>query len=401
VESNHQAARPQSQPPGTTRLGAERAARLFCLACLLLCAWASRAASTPDFSEAGAILRRGIEDHAFSGCTVVVGTADKILWSEAFGCLEYTNCVPVTRQTLYDLASVTKVTGTTAVFMQLVQRGSVQVTNPVGKYLPEFIELAPTAEDKAWREQITVEHLLTHTAGLTAWKPYYRSHTNYAAMLNAILATPLESEPGTKFRYSDFGMLLAGEVASRAGKKPLPVLEQELVFGPLGMTNTLRNPPAAIHARVAPTERLPDSTNFVHGVVHDENARAGEGITGHAGLFSTAEDLGRLAAELLRAAEGKSKWLSRAVFEEFVRPHELAPNSRRGLGWGLERGPEQAIGHNGFTGTYIRVELSRKVYLVLLTNAVHPTRENNKLGAVRREAIAASLRAFDKRLESN
>jgi CubicO group peptidase (beta-lactamase class C family) len=365
---------------------------------LLLWATASQAA---DFSEAAAILQRGIESHAFPGCEVVVGTADKVLWSAAFGCLDYTSHTPVTKQTLYDLASVTKVTGTTSVFMQLVQQGKVKITDPVSKYLPEFLELAPTAEDREKRKQITVEHLLTHTAGLTAWKPYYRTQTNYAGMLHAVLTTPLQSDPGATFRYSDFGMMLAGEVASRAGKKPLAVLEKELVFAPLGMTNTMRNPPRQLWSRVAPTEKWPDSTNFVHGVVHDENARAGEGITGHAGLFSTAEDLGKLAAELLRADEGKSKWLSQAVFEEFARPYKLAPGASRGLGWGLERGSERAIGHNGFTGTYIRIELDRKMYLVLLTNAVHPTRNNNKLGAVRRDAIDSILRTFDQTVAPN
>ncbi len=368
---------------------------------LLLSSVYVHAASAPDFSEAAGILRRGVEEHAFPGCTVAVGTADKVLWSAAFGCLDYTSHVPVTKQTLYDLASVTKVTGTTAVFMQLVQQGKVRISDPVSKYIPEFIDLAPTEEDRVRRKQITVEHLLTHTAGLVAWKAYYRAQTNYATMLHTILTTPLESDPGARFRYSDFGMMLAGEVASRAGKKPLPALERELVFGPLGMTNTLRNPSPQLWARVAPTERLPDSTNIVHGVVHDENARAAEGITGHAGLFSTAEDLGKLAAELLRAAEGKSQWLTQPVFAEFTRPHELARNSRRGLGWGLEPDPERAIGHNGFTGTYIRVDLRRKMYLVLLTNAVHPTRDNNKLGGVRREAVDAILSAFDQGAGSN
>jgi CubicO group peptidase (beta-lactamase class C family) len=383
-------------PKSEGRWKAERRnGRALCMLGLLLWAGSGWAASAPDFSEAAAILRRGIENHAFPGCTVVVGTTDKVLWSEAFGCLDYTGRVPTTRDTLYDLASVTKVTGTTSVFMQLVQQGKVRITDPVSKYIPEFIDLAPTDEDRAKRKQITIEHLLTHTAGLMAWKAYYRTQTNYAAMLHAILTAPLESDPGARFRYSDFGMILAGEVASRAGQKPLAALERELVFMPLSMTNTLRNPPALIHARVAPTEKLPDSTNIVHGVVHDENARAAEGITGHAGLFSTAEDLGKLAAELLRAAEGKSKWLSQTVFAEFTRPHKLAPGSSRGLGWGLERSEQKALGHNGFTGTYIRVELSRKMYLVLLTNAVHPTRNNNKLGAVRRDAIAAILRAFD------
>jgi CubicO group peptidase (beta-lactamase class C family) len=378
-----------------------RAGRLFCAVGLVCCVIAGRAAGSPDFAEAAAILKGGIEDHAFPGCAVLVGTADKILWSEAFGCLDYTHHVPVTKQTLYDLASVTKVTGTTSVYMQLVKQGRVRMSDLVSKYLPEFLELAPTDEDRAKRKQITVEHLLTHTAGLTAWKAYYRSQTNYAGMLQAILKTPLESEPGARFRYSDFGMMLAGEIASRVGKKPLAELERELVFGPLGMTNTMRNPPPQLSPRVALTERLPDSTNFVHGVVHDENARAGEGITGHAGLFSTAEDLGKLGAELLRADEGKSAWLSKVVLAEFASPHELARNSNRGLGWGIERGSERAIGHNGFTGTYIRVELTRKMYIVLLTNAVHPTRDNNKLGAVRRAFLDSVLQTFDQSAGAN
>lgn len=373
----------------------ERGTRLACMVFAALCAEAGWAAGTPDFSEAADILRRGIESHAFPGCTVVVGTEDKVLWSEGFGCLDYEHHVPVTKQTIYDLASVTKVTGTTSVFMQLVQQGTMKMSDPVSKYIPEFIDLASTDEDRATRQKVTVEHLLAHTAGLIAWKAYYRTYTNYSAMLQAILKTPLERDPGTQFRYSDFGMLLAGEVASRAGKEPLAELERDLVFLPLGMTNTMRNPPPQLKARIAPTERWPGSTNFVHGIVHDENSRAGEGITGHAGLFSTAEDLSKLAAELLRAADGKSKWLSKEVFVEFARPHGTGRSSGRGLGWGLDGDEKKAISHNGFTGTYIRVELSRKMYLVLLTNAVHPTRENGKLGGVRREAINAILEAFD------
>jgi CubicO group peptidase (beta-lactamase class C family) len=143
-----------------------QAVRLFCVFGLVCCAIAGRAAGDPDFAEAAAILKRGIADHAFPGCTVVVGTRDKMLWSEAFGCLDYEHRAPATKQTLYDLASVTKVTGTTSVFMQLVKQGKVQISDPVSKYLPEFLELAPTADDRIKRMQITVEHLLTHTAGL-------------------------------------------------------------------------------------------------------------------------------------------------------------------------------------------------------------------------------------------
>jgi len=387
--------KPGNHPRAAVR-GGLRTGGMLCLLGLLFGALDGPAASTPDFSPAAAILQRGIKERAFPGCTVVVGTADKVLWSAAFGRLDYAGGAPVTTQTLYDLASVTKVAGTTAVFMQLVQRGKVRITDPVSRFIPEFLALAPSAEDKAWRQRVTLEHLLTHTAGLTAWKPYYRSHTNYAAMLRAILTTPLESEPGARTRYSDLGLFLAGEAAARAGGKPLAALERELVFGPLGMTNTLRNPAPGLRPRIAPTEKLPDQERFAHGVVHDENARAGEGLTGHAGLFATAEDLGKLAAELLRADAGQSQWLTRAVLAEFARPHNLAPDSGRGLGWGIERGAKRVLSHNGFTGTYLRIELSRKMYLVLLTNAVHPTRDNHQLGAIRREAIQAILEAVDK-----
>lgn len=384
--------RPTAQPlfPRTKSLAGH-----FLLWWVVLGALSGLAAPAPDFSGAAAILQRGIQEQAFPGCTVVVGTEEGLLWSAAFGNLDYEHQVPAAKDTLYDLASVTKVTGTTSVFLRLVEQGKVKISDPVSQYLPEFLDLAPTEVDQAQRRQITVEHLLTHTAGLTNWKPFYRSCHSYAELLQAILKTPLQSAPGAEFRYSDCSMIVAGEVAARAGKKPLAELEQELVFKPLGMTNTLRNPPPRLRARCAPTEKLPDSTEILQGKVHDENSRAGGGITGHAGLFSTAEDLGKLGAELLRAAEGKSHWASASVLAEFSSARPLAKNASRGLGWAVERGDQKAISHNGFTGTYIRVELSRKMYLVLLTNRVHPTRDNDKLGGVRREFIDAVLRACD------
>ena len=374
---------------------------MLCILGFLLCAIGSRAASTPDFSEAAAILQRGIEDHAFPGCTVVVGTADKILWSAAFGCLDYEHHVPVTKQTLYDLASVTKVTGTTAVFMQLVKQGKVRMSDPVSKYLPEFIELAPTAEDRAKRQQITVAHLLTHTAGLTAWKAYYRSHTNYAAMLQAILKTPLESDPGARFRYSDFGMLLAGEVASRAGKKPLAELERELVFVPLGMTNTLRNPPPRLRPAsrprrggpTAPTSCMASSTTRTPAP-----ARASPAMPASSRPPRTSPSWPpNSCAPPKERAPGSPNPCSRSS------PARTSWPGMATAGWaGASNGAsKRAIGHNGFTGTYIRVELSRKMYLVLLTNAVHPTRDNNKLGAVRRAFLDSVLQAFDQSAGAN
>jgi CubicO group peptidase (beta-lactamase class C family) len=245
---------------------------------------------------------------------------------------------------------------------------------------------------------MTVEHLLTHSAGLVAWKAYYKSVSSYEAMLRAIYATPLETAPGERVRYSDCGMILAGEIAARAGGKPLADLEREWIFQPLRMRDTLRNPPASLAARIPPTEIEAATGRAVHGVVHDENARAAEGITGHAGLFATAEDLARLAQELLRALDGRSEHFPRAVVTDFFTGRAIGKNSVRGIGWGIAQGePGQrarVVSHNGFTGTYLQLDLEHQRFVVLLTNRVHPTRDNDKLGRVRREFLEAVQRQF-------
>ncbi len=355
-------------------------------------------ATEPDFGPAREILLRGLTNRAYPGGTVMVGTSQRTLWVEAFGSFDYANNTSVSRTTIYDLASLTKVAGTTAVFMRLVALGKVSVNERVGHHLPEFMDAATSPEEKSWRQKITIEHLLTHTAGFASWKPLYKSVNTYPDLLRAIYATPLESEPGKQVRYSDLGMILAGELAARAGGKPLPDLERELVFIPLGMSATLRSPAETLLARIPPTERWPDSDGFVRGVVHDENARAGQGITGHAGLFSTAEDLGKLATEWLRALEGHSQLFPRAVVESFFRERNLPANSHRTLGWGLRRNEDGSFGpmlaHTGFTGTAIWIDPAKKFHVVLLTNRVHPTRDNNRINQVRRdfiETVAAAM----------
>ncbi|MFN7139312.1 MAG: serine hydrolase domain-containing protein [Limisphaerales bacterium] len=374
---------------------------LLLLSQVLLFGVASHAAEAkPNFAEASAVLEKAIDDRAFPGCTVVVGNDSKILWSAAFGKFDYENGKPVTTRTIYDLASVTKVVGTTTVYARLSALGKVNLADPISKHLPEFLTTAADAAEKNKRGQITIEQLLTHTGGLASWKPFYRSVHSHADLVQAICKTPLESEPGEKFRYSDPGMILLGEIAMRITGKKLPELEQELFFQPLKMNDTLRNPSPGLIERIPPTERWPDKTNYVHGVVHDENSRAGEGITGHAGLFATAEDLGKFAAEWLRAMEGKSKLIPQPVAQNFTRKQGTL---NRGLGWGLagrsDSGrpglSEKAFGHTGFTGTSIWIDPERKLYIILLSNRVHPTRDNNKIGRVRSELSAAVVKAFD------
>jgi CubicO group peptidase (beta-lactamase class C family) len=349
-------------------------------------------------AEPERILCQGIAEHAFPGCTAVVGTDRGVLWSSALGSQDYAHAVRVTRATMYDLASVTKVAGTTAVFMRLVGLGRVRLSDPVGLYLPEFIEAAATPEDRARRERITVEHLLTHTSGLAAWGPFYRTAHGYVDLLKAIYAAPLESGPGEVVRYSDCGMILAGEVAARAVGRPLRELERRLVFDPLGMKDTMRCLPPDRLARVAPTEFEAETGKVVHGVVHDENARAGDGITGHAGLFATAEDLGRLARELLRATQGRSTLFSQEVVQDFLRMRAMAGGSVRAVGWAATQGEAgrlaHVVFHSGFTGTYVQIDLDRRWFVVLLTNRVHPSRDNDRLTAVRKDFLEAVSRQF-------
>lgn len=352
-----------------------------------------------DFSQAREVLERAIADRAFPGCAVVAGSREAVLWSAGFGHFDYDETKPVSPETLYDLASVTKAVGTTTTLMRLVAGGKLDVSSPVSTYVPEFLG-DPSGEEFAVRQAITVEDLLRHMGGLPSWKPFYQRVENYSELIGAAMATPLESGPAERYRYTDIGFILLGEVAARAGGKSLPELERELVFEPLGMNDTWRNPPSRLLDRIAPTERWPDRAGFVHGVVHDENARAGEGNTGHAGLFSTAPDLALLARELLLGTQGKSRLFPKEVMEQFT--GRRSEGFHRGLGWALSSGRGAAgallspgsFGHTGFTGTSIWIDPDRDLYIILLTNRVHPTRENLKIGQVRSDladAVARSL----------
>ena len=234
-----------------------------------------------------------------TGCYGAMESADSI-----------TMKAPVTPQTLYDLASLTKIVGATSVSLTLLRDHKLMLTDRVSQYLPEFLAGAKDETEKQLRKKVTIEHLLTHSSGLPAWAPLFQNAKTYQAVLKASLEIPLQAEPGTRTRYSDLGLIILGEVLSRAGGKRLADLEGERVFMPLGLRDTLRNPPQALWGRIAPTERRPDGHSFWHGIVHDENARAGQGLTAHAGLFSTADDLAILASEWLRSSWGEQDFSS-------------------------------------------------------------------------------------------
>jgi CubicO group peptidase (beta-lactamase class C family) len=290
----------------------------------------------------------------------------------------------MTDDTIFDLASLTKVVATLPCVLRLVAAGQLGLDHPAARYLPGFAG--------AGKDAVTVRQLLTHTSGLPAHREYYEYLHDPAQVRAAALAEPLEAEPGRRVCYSDIGFITLGELCAAVAGDSLDRLAAELVCAPLGMTDTGYLPDAGLAGRIASTELIAGVATT--GVVHDENAAALGGVAGHAGLFGTAADLAGYAAAWaaggpgLEAALGVPDWLRADALRcqteglpGVPRPGETAPVAdRRGLGWGL-RGdrwdnmgdgwPVSGAGHTGFTGTSLSIDPASGLWAVLLTNAVH------------------------------
>src|SRR6266481_2514964 len=354
------------------------------------------------------VVEKAIGDRAFPGATLAVGYHGK-LSVHSFGKQEYEAKSPVvTTDTIYDIASLTKVVVTTTLVEKLVEGdfpSPLNVDAPIERYLPEWTK-GPQPE---WRHKVTVRNLMTHTSGLPPFKEYWRTSTSKQETLGRIFAEPLEYEPGTKVVYSDLGIILMAEIIQRLTGKPLDVLANENIFGPLGMKHSMYSPPKAIWPEIAPTEF--DSQlrhRLVQGEVHDENAFAIGGVSGHAGVFSTAADLAVFCQMLLNGGVyAHQRILKRATIVEFTVPQPLAQNMRT-LGWvvpteGSSSGryfSSHSYGHTGFTGTTIWIDPDRQLFVVLLTNRVHPTRENHKIAEVRPAVHDAVMKALGLAVEA-
>lgn len=334
-----------------------------------------------------AILTRAQTDSAFPGAIAVIGTRDSILATVPVGRIDWAADAPApTLETLWDLASLTKVVGTTSAVLQLAAEGRLSIDAPVGRYLPMWSGAADSS--------VTVRHLLTHTGGLPAWRALYKEATSPEDARRIALATRADTTPGARTLYSDLDFIFLGLIVERLSGQPLDRYLATRVFAPLGMRDTRYRPPAEWRARTAPTEIDPWRGRHLRGEVHDENAASLGGVSGHAGLFSTAADLARFAQGYLRwgrAADGRVVFDSATVVR-FVTPQSM-PAPRRALGWEIPTGgnsagrcllpTEGAFGHTGFTGTSIWIAPGRDRFVVLLTNRVNPTRENRRIGAVR------------------
>jgi CubicO group peptidase (beta-lactamase class C family) len=244
---------------------------------------------------------------------------------------------------------------------------------------------------------------MTHTSGLPPFKEYWRTSTSKQETLRRIFAEPLEYEPGTMVVYSDLGIILMAEIIQRQTGQPLDQLANEYIFGPLGMRHSMYKPPKALWPEIAPTEIDNQLRHrLVQGEVHDENAYAIGGVSGHAGVFSTSPDLSAFCQMLLNGGVyAHKRILKRATIAEFTAPQPLA-KSLRTLGWvvpteGSSSGhyfSAHSYGHTGFTGTTIWIDPDRQLFVVLLTNRVNPTRENHKIAEARPAVHDAIMKAL-------
>ena len=318
------------------------------------------------------VVTRGIRAGGYPGAAVVVGRKGAAVWQKGYGSLGWTGSARVSAdRTIYDLASLTKVIGTTTAVMVLYDEGRLQLDAPVLTYIPDFV-----AE---YKESVTIRHLLTHRSGLPAGRDLWRIAYNTTQARQAVIDTPLECRPGTCFIYSDLGADMLGFVVETVSGEPLDQFLGEKVFGPLGMSDTFFKPADSLRARVAPTELTPPRGYPLQGEVHDENAYALGGVAGHAGLFSTAADLSIFAQMMLNGGVYNGV---RIVSDSTVALFTRRAAGSRGLGWDTCNGDggcgehlsERAYGHTGFTGTSIWIDPDREMFVVLLTNRVHAAR---------------------------
>lgn len=335
-------------------------------------------------SRLDAAVSAAIADHKLPGAVIVVGRGDTVVWRKAYGHRALApRPEPMTVDTIFDLASLTKVVATTTAVMILVEDGRVRLTDPVAAFIPEF--------GRYGKSRITIRDLLTHMSGLRPdldlGEPWTGTDTAIRLASEEVPTAP----PGRRFTYSDIDFILLGEIVARVSHEPLDVFARDRIFRPLGMRDTMFKPPASLVARIAPTQPCtpygwpcegPGMT-MLRGVVHDPTARRMGGVAGHAGLFSTADDLTRFCRMLLGGgALGATRILAPLTVARMTSPATPpgAPNVR-GLGWDLDsayssnRGeflPLGSFGHTGFTGTSIWIDPATRVFIVFLSNRVHP-----------------------------
>lgn len=346
------------------------------------------------FSSADKAIDGALSERVFPGGVLAIGRRAGLIHVRPFGRQSFAaDSSAVEAGTLYDLASLTKAVATSMLAMALVDEGKLDLDAPVSRWLPDF-------EDEE-RRAIRVRNLLAHSAGLREWQPLYKEVRDKEALLRRLSEMDLAYEPGTKSIYSDLGPILLGAILERVTGTSLDEAARRWVFEPLGMQDTLYQPDASHRYRAAPTGKSRWRGRYLQGEVHDENAYRMAGVAGHAGLFSTALDLSRLAEMLLNGGIHRGRRFVRAeTIDLFTRRVEI-PGSSRTLGWETPAGDrwagmawsEAAFGHTGNTGTMMWLDPKQDVYVILLTNRVLAAESGEAFLRVRRQVSEAVLQA--------
>lgn len=342
-----------------------------------------------QFSRAFAVLRDAIEQQAFPGAALAVAHRGKLIASHGFGRFTYDDSAPaVTRDTVFDLASLTKVIATTSMAMLLFERGVLSLDAPLVQLLPEFVTLNPQHQ-KPKREAVTVRMLLTHSSGLPAYEKLFQFAQNRKELLRAALTTPLTTPPGMRAEYSDIGFILLGEMLERLAAEPLDQFVQREIFDRLGLTRSWFVPPLEIRSQIPPTENdQAFRKRIIQGEVNDENAWVMGGVAGHAGMFASAVDTSAFAECLLK---GGGSFVKPATVALFTRREETPLGTSRALGWDTPSHPSSSgtrfsptsFGHLGFTGTSLWIDPKRHLSVTLLTNRTWPDRSSQQIRVVR------------------
>ncbi len=338
-----------------------------------------------NFSKIDSVINYAILDSAFPGAVVLVGLNNKVIYNKAFGNFTYEKNSPAVKtNTMYDLASVSKIIATTTAAMICVDRGLFKLDDKVSKFIPQF--------SSNGKENITIRNLLLHNSGLPAFKKYYLMYDNSEDVINDIYNSKLVYQTGSKTVYSDLGIITLGKIIEKVSREKLDSFTAKEIFSPIEMYNTMYNPPDSLKQNIAPTEIDNYWRNrLIWGTVHDETAELLNGVAGHAGLFSTAGDLANYLMMILNKGRFKDKIiLSDTLIDLFTK--RQTEQSSRGLGWDT-KSPQgssagnyfstSSFGHTGFTGTSIWVDPVKKLFVVFLTNRVYPSRSNNKIRKVR------------------
>jgi serine-type D-Ala-D-Ala carboxypeptidase len=336
------------------------------------------------FKRAFELLQAGIEQKAFPGASVAIAERGKLVALKGLGRFTYDNKAPiVTPQTVYDLASLTKVLATTTACMILHERGELGLERGVAEVLPEF-----GGSDKR-RSQVTFRMLLAHSSGLPAYVRLFETANNRAELLAQALQVPLACDPGSHAEYSDIGFILLGAALERITSEPLEEFCEREIFAKLGMTFATYRPPFAWMPLIPPSE---DDRGFRHCVVrarvHDENAWVMGGVAGHAGCFATAYDVATLAQCMLN---GGAPLLHAHTVELFTRREASPPGTSQALGWDTPSPPSQSgkyfsthsYGHLGYTGTSLWNDPERQLSVTLLTNRTWPRRSSQAIKQIR------------------